>query len=200
MIENMKEWIAKINQKLDELSKTTWMRYFRITSSVVWNLLLIFIIFVVMGAVFFGSIGAGYFASLVKDEPLRSKADMRSAVFNYDETSTLYFANNKYLGKMRTDLERQETTLDKISPNVINAVLATEDEYFYKHNGIVPKAVFRGLLQDVSNSNTQTGGSTLTQQLIKNQILTNEVSYERKAKELLLAMRLEHFMTKNEIL
>ena len=51
-----------------------------------------------------------------------------------------------------------------------------------------------------SNSNTQTGGTTLTQQLIKSQILTNEVSYERKAKELLLAMRLEHFMTKDEIL
>ncbi len=196
----MKEWITNINQKIDELSKTTWMKYFRITSSVVWNLLLIFMIFVVAGTVFIGSIGAGYFASLVKDEPLRSKADMRSTIFDYDETSTLYFASNKYLGKMRTDLERQETTLDKVSPNVINAVLATEDEYFYKHKGIVPKAVMRGLLQDVSNSNTQTGGSTLTQQLIKNQILTNEVSYERKAKELLLAMRLEHFMTKDEIL
>ncbi|RPJ95848.1 penicillin-binding protein [Rummeliibacillus sp. TYF005] len=196
----MKEWIANINQKIDELSKTTWMKYFRITSSVVWNLVLIFILFVSMGFVFVGSIGAGYFASLVKDEPLRPKTEMRNTIFNYEETSTLYFASNKYLGKMRTDLERQETTLKKVSPNVINAVLATEDEYFYQHNGIVPKAVVRGILQDVSNSNTQTGGSTLTQQLIKNQVLTNEVSYERKAKELLLAMRLEHFMTKDEIL
>lgn len=196
----MKEWIANINQKIDELSKTTWMKYFRITSSVAWNLVLIFILFVSMGFVFVGSIGAGYFASLVKDEPLRPKTEMRNTIFNYEETSTLYFASNKYLGKMRTDLERQETTLKKVSPNVINAVLATEDEYFYQHNGIVPKAVVRGILQDVSNSNTQTGGSTLTQQLIKNQVLTNEVSYERKAKELLLAMRLEHFMTKDEIL
>lgn len=196
----MKEWIKKINQKIDELTQKKGMKYFRITSSVIWNLFLIFIIFVVMGTAFVGSIGAGYFASLVKDEPLRTKAEMRSDILNYEETSTLYFANNKYLGKMRTDLERQETTLNKVSPNVIHAVLATEDEYFYKHHGIVPKAVLRGLLQDVSNSNTQTGGSTLTQQLIKNQILTNEVSYERKAKELLLAMRLEHFMNKDEIL
>ena len=45
-------------------------------------------------------------------------------------------------------------------------------------------------------ADSQTGGSTLTQQLIKLQILTNEVSYERKAKEILLAMRLEHFMEK----
>ena len=56
------------------------------------------------------------------------------------------------------------------------------------------------LFQDVTNSDSQTGGSTLTQQLIKLQILTNEVSYERKAKEILLAMRLEHFMDKEEIL
>jgi len=200
VIEKMKEWIATINQKLDQLAEKTGMKYFRITSSVIWNLFLIFILFVVMGLVFIGSIGAGYFASLVKHEPNMPKSEMRQAIFNYEETSTLYFAGNKYLGKMRTDLERQRTTLDKISPYVIDAVLATEDEYFYQHNGIVPKAVLRGVFQDVSNSSTQTGGSTLTQQLIKNQILTNEVSYERKAKELLLAMRLEHFMSKDEIL
>ena len=88
-----------------------------------------------------------------------------------------------------------------MSPHiVIDAVYATEDEYFEQHEGIVPKAIFRGLFQDVTNSDSQTGGSTLTQQLIKNQILTNEVSYERKAKEILLAMRLEHFMDKDEIL
>src|SRR5699024_4551541 len=77
---------------------------------------------------------------------------------------------------------------------------ATEDELFYEHNGVVPKAIVRALYQEVSNSDTKTGGSTLTQQLIKNQILTNEVSFERKAKEILLAMRLENFFEKDEIL
>src|SRR5690625_1834044 len=67
-------------------------------------------------------------------------------------------------------------------------------------NGIVPKAIVRALYQEVSSSGAQTGGSTLTQQLIKNQILTNEVSFERKAKEILLAMRLENFFEKDEIL
>ena len=150
--------------------------------------------------VFAASVGAGYFASLVKEEPLRDKEDMRADVFNYEETSEIYFAENVYLGKLRTDLERTETKLTEVSQHVIDAVLATEDEYFEVHNGIVPKAIFRGLVQDFTNSDTQTGGSTLTQQLIKNQILTNEVSYERKAKEILLAMRLEHFMTKEEVL
>lgn len=196
----MKDWIEKINAKIDELIQQKWMKRLRISGSVTWNLFLLFLVFALVGTVFAGSVGAGYFASLVKEEPLRSKKDLRELIFNYDSTSEIYFANDIYIGKLRTDLDRRETTLNNVSPDVINAVLATEDEYFREHNGIVPKAVIRGLLQDVTNSATQTGGSTLTQQLIKNQVLTNEVSYERKAKELLLAMRLEHFMTKDEIL
>lgn len=196
----MKDWIEKINAKIDKLLEQKWMNTLRFSGSVTWNLFLLFLIFVLVGVVFVGSVGAGYFASLVKDEPLRSKEELRELIFNYEETSEIYFANDIYIGKLRTDLDRRETSLDSVSPYVINAVLATEDEYFREHKGIVPKAVFRGLLQDITNSSTQTGGSTLTQQLIKNQVLTNEVSYERKAKELLLAMRLEHFMTKEEIL
>ncbi|MEK3980891.1 transglycosylase domain-containing protein [Psychrobacillus sp. FSL K6-2836] len=199
----MKKWLEKIQifkDKIDKWESTKWAKGLRVSSSVIWNLCLLFIVGLLTLGVFGLSVGAGYFASLVKEEPLRDKDEMRSAVFNYEETSEVYFAGDVYLGKLRTDLERTETKLSEVSPFVIDAVLATEDEYFEVHNGIVPKAIFRGLLQDVSNSDTQTGGSTLTQQLIKNQILTNEVSYERKAKEILLAMRLEHFMNKDEIL
>ena len=94
----------------------------------------------------------------------------------------MYLADGVYLGKVNSDIERKEVKLEDVSQYVIDAVLATEDEYFETHNGVVPKAIFRGLFQDVTNSDSQTGGSTLTQQLIKNQILTNEVSYETKGK------------------
>lgn len=199
----MKKWLEKIQiykDKFDVWESTKWAKGLRVSSGVLWNLSLLFMVGLLTLGVFGVSVGAGYFASLVKEEPLRDKEEMRSAVFNYEETSEVYFDGDIYLGKLRTDLERTETKLSEVSPYVIDAVLATEDEYFEVHNGIVPKAIFRGLLQDVSNSDTQTGGSTLTQQLIKNQVLTNEVSYERKAKEILLAMRLEHFMNKDEIL
>lgn len=196
----MKDWIAKINNRIEELLAKSWMRKVRISSGVAWNLFLIACVLLVLGGVFAGSVGAGYFASLVKEEPLRTEKDMRDLVFSYEETSEMYFANDVYIGKVRTDLDRRETAIANVSPFIVNAVLATEDEYFREHPGIVPKAVLRGVLQDVAGSANQTGGSTLTQQLVKNQILTNEVSYERKAKELLLAMRLEHFMTKEEIL
>ena len=196
----MKEWLDQLNEKIESLASSKQMRYLRISGDVIWNLSLLAIIFLTTAVILIGGIGLGYFASLVKEEPLRSKEEMREQIFSYEETSEIYFANDIYIGKIRTDLDRRETSLANISPIVINAVMATEDEYFREHPGIVPKAVLRGLLQDVSNSSTQTGGSTLTQQLIKNQILTNEVSYERKAKEILLAYRLEHFMSKEEIL
>ncbi|MDW0118504.1 transglycosylase domain-containing protein [Sporosarcina thermotolerans] len=200
MNKKRKNRIDLIEEKFEALKNKGWAKGVRITSGVVWNLFLLFLIFGLTLGVFATSVGAGYFASLVAKEPLRSKTEMRNAIFNYEETSEIYFSNDIYLGKVNSDIERKLTTLKDVSPFVIDAVLATEDEYFETHNGIVPKAIFRGLFQDVTNSSSQTGGSTLTQQLIKNQILTNEVSYERKAKEILLAMRIEHFMDKEEIM
>jgi len=172
----------------------------RITYQVLWNMVLILIIITILGAGFAGGVGAGYFASLVKDEPVRPYESMKKDIYNYEETSDLYFADNVYLGKLRTDLYREEVKLEDVSKHLMNAVVATEDEYFYEHDGVVPKAIMRALFQEVTNSATSSGGSTLTQQLIKNQILTDEISFERKAKEILLALRLEKFFDKKEIL
>lgn len=152
----------------------------------------------ILGGSFATGVGAGYFAALVKDEPVRSYTSMKKDIYNYTETSDLYFANNVYLGKLRSDLVREEVKIDQVSPNLTNAIIATEDQYFYQHKGVVPKAVFRALFQEVTNSAVQSGGSTLTQQLIKNQILTNEVSFQRKANEILLALRLEKFFNKKK--
>jgi penicillin-binding protein 1B len=189
-----------IEEKVAEFQESRWGKRLRISSGVAWNLILLFGVTGILLGIFAGSVGAGYFASLVVEEPLRTKEEMRQTVLTYEETSELYFSDGVYLGKVNADIERRETKLGDVSPHLINAVLATEDEYFGEHEGIVPKAILRGLFQDVTNADSQTGGSTLTQQLIKNQILTNEVSYERKAKEILLAMRLEKFMNKDEIL
>jgi penicillin-binding protein len=171
-----------------------------ITSKVVWNLLLILIVLTLMGGFFATGVGAGYFASLVKDEPIRPYENMEKDIYNYEENSEVYFRDNKYMMKLRSDLEREEVELSEISMHVQEAVISTEDQYFYEHDGIVPKAIMRAIVQEVTNSPVQTGGSTLTQQLIKNQILTNEVSFDRKAKEMLLALRLERFFDKDEIL
>lgn len=193
-------WKKLLKSCQDFLTNRRTIRGANITYQVIWNLTLVFLIFIILGGAFAGGVGAGYFASLVKDEPIRSYESMKKDIYNYEETSNLYFANDVYLGKLRTDLEREEVKLDEVSEYLTKAVVATEDEYFYEHDGVVPKAIMRAVFQEVTNSSVQTGGSTLTQQLIKNQILTNEISFERKAKEILLALRLERFFDKKEIL
>jgi len=192
--------LEKLDPAIRFFSNTGVQKRARITYGVFWNLSLILVVLFVLGFVFAGGVGAGYFASLVKEEPIRPYDQMKKDIYNYEETSKLYFANDVYLGKFRTDLEREEVKLKDVSEDLRNAVIATEDEYFKEHNGVVPKAIMRAVLQEFTNSSTQSGGSTLTQQLIKNQILTNEVSFERKAKEILLALRLERFFEKDEIL
>ncbi|WP_087971936.1 transglycosylase domain-containing protein [Oceanobacillus rekensis] len=198
---NFKEKFQLYRNKAKTLWKTGKVqRSSRITYDVAWNIILFGLVVGFVLLIFAGGVGAGYFASLVKDEPLRSKETMTQDIYNYSETSKLYFADNVYFGDIRSDLYREETSLDNISPTLLQAVIATEDQYFSDHHGVVPKAILRAVVQEVTNSSTQTGGSTLTQQLIKNQILTNEVSFERKAKEILLAMRLEQFLEKDDIL
>jgi len=200
----MRELFSTIRQKwnafIDRLQEYNILSGSRIAYKVIWNLFLIFIVIGLMGTFFAGGVGAGYFASLVKDEPIRSYAEMKSDVYNYEETSEVYFAGDVFLGNFRSDIERKEVELKDVSPLLQKAVISTEDEYFYDHDGIVPKAIGRAVLQEVTNSEDRSGGSTLTQQLVKNQILTREVSFERKAKEMLLALRLENFFNKDEIL
>ncbi|MGN8645824.1 transglycosylase domain-containing protein [Gracilibacillus sp. HCP3S3_G5_1] len=198
---DFKDFFHKTWRSMKEIwDKQIIQRYTRISYHIIWNIVLFFITIGIVGVFFVAGLGAGYFASLVDDEEIHTEEQMASAVYNYEETSELYFANNVFLSDVSSDLLRDETSLKNVSEYVRNAVIATEDEYFKTHNGIVPKAIFRAVFQEVTNSSTKTGGSTLTQQIIKNQILTNEVSFERKAKEILLAMRLERFFEKDEIL
>lgn len=189
-----------MEQEKQPISFPNLLRRLYITYEIAWNVLLVLAVVLLSAVSFSFGVGAGYFASLVKDMRIPSYTEMKKDIYNYEETTHIYFANRVYLGSFRSDIEREEVALKDVSPYVIKAIIATEDEYFYEHKGVVPKAIIRALFQEATNSSLRTGGSTLTQQLVKNQILTNEVSFERKAKEMLLALRLEHFFSKDEIL
>jgi len=90
--------------------------------------------------------------------------------------------------------------LSMMSPITIKAFLAAEDAAFYQHEGVDPMAVLRALLANLRAGGIKQGGSTITQQIVKQLLLTPEKSYARKLKEALLAYRLERFLTKDEIL
>ncbi|GAK12953.1 transglycosylase domain-containing protein [Geomicrobium sp. JCM 19039] len=196
----MKNILQRFNRWADFIQNNRYVQGLNITSLVAWNILILLSVTILLGTTFVGAAGAGYFVSLVEDEPEYTQEEIRADIYNYEETSVVYFADDVYLGELPSILERREVSLDEVSTHVKDALIATEDEYFFEHNGIVPKAVMRAVFQEFVDTGMQTGGSTLTQQIVKNQMLSNEVSFDRKAREILIAMRLENYMDKDEIL
>jgi 1A family penicillin-binding protein len=97
------------------------------------------------------------------------------------------------------DEKRTLVTLDQIPKSLRDATIAIEDKNFYHHSGFSILAIFRTALTNIF-TNSKAGGSTLTQQFIKNAVLTSEKSYTRKLKEVILAYRLEKNFSKDEIL
>jgi penicillin-binding protein len=189
-----------INQEQLKKFGRTFSYYFDIFYRVMKGLVGIVVILLVVIAALAGGATIGYFASLVDDTPIPTQAEMSAQVNDYNQKSTLYYADNSRISDLRADLIRTPVSLDHISPLIINAVIATEDENFRIHNGIVPKAIIRAGVQELSNAPTVSGGSTLTQQLIKQQILSAEVTHSRKAVEILYAMHMENHFSKEEIL
>lgn len=92
------------------------------------------------------------------------------------------------------DVKRTHVTFENISSEIKRATIAIEDDKFYSHKGIRPTAILRAAITGVG------GGSTITQQLVKNSLLTTERKLSRKIKEALLAVKLEKVKTKDEIL
>lgn len=98
------------------------------------------------------------------------------------------------------DIKRKVVPYEDISKDIKNASVAIEDSDFYNHYGIKPMAILRAVFVNLTSGSKVQGGSTITQQVIKNSILTSEKSYTRKIKEWILAIKLERAMNKEQIL
>lgn len=164
----------------------------------------LFICLVVLLSLSLGAAGvaAGYVAALVKDEPVRDKNYFDQKLSGWHQTSYAYFRDKSLIGSVRTLIgDRKLVENDEVSQYLIDALISTEDREFYNHSGIVPRSLLRAVYEDLTNQKVVTGGSTITQQLVKRAILENySKTYDRKAKEILLALRLERMYSKEEIL
>ena len=141
----------------------------------------------------------GYVGGLVKDQPVLTQKEMKEQINNISKNSEVYFGSGEKLGTINSELIRKTVTYENIGDNVKNAIIASEDSNFYSNSGIDIWAVLRATHSEATGAKS-TGGSTITQQLVKNQLLDNSRSYERKAKEILLALRVDSHFSKNEIL
>ena len=98
------------------------------------------------------------------------------------------------------NIKRTNVALEEIPPNVKNATVAIEDTGFYNHIGISFSSIIRAFLANIKSGGISQGGSTITQQLVKNTFLTPEQTVSRKIKELVLALKVERVFSKDKIL
>ena len=120
---------------------------------------------------------------------------------NYDPptVSFIFAADNTLMAEIYAE-HRLIQPLGRIPPLVVNAFVAAEDASFFQHQGVDPVGIIRALVANVKAGAKVQGASTITQQMIRSFLLTNERTYDRKFREMILAWRAESVLTKEEIL
>ncbi|WP_337504833.1 transglycosylase domain-containing protein, partial [Anaerotignum lactatifermentans] len=119
-----------------------------------------------------------------------------SDVMPQSYTSIVYDDAGTEVNKLHGKENREYVNLDEIPLHMQHAVVAIEDERFYEHGGIDMRGIFRALVENIKTKSFLQGASTITQQLIKSEVLTNEKSIVRKVKEQFLALNLEDTLEK----
>jgi len=157
-------------------------------------LLIILIIFAIIFAsvsIYAYSVYKEYSAALPNIKDIQYEPPQSSEIYdrNGNLIKTVYFAENRIY-----------VSLNDVSKNFIDALIASEDERFYTHKGVDYMAMIRALFSNIRAGTIVSGFSTITMQLARELFLTKEVTLERKFKEMILALRLENIYSKEEIL
>jgi membrane peptidoglycan carboxypeptidase len=116
------------------------------------------------------------------------------------QSTEIFDKDGKLLYTIHGEENRDVVPFEKLNKNLIDASISIEDDAFWDHNGYDLKAIAKAGIYEVFGIGTPRGGSTITQQYVKNTFLSSERSYTRKAKELILAMRVERAYSKEEII
>jgi penicillin-binding protein 1C len=157
--------------------------------------------FRVLAILFFVSVIAGFilffamFAWVAKDLPKPGQVVNREGF-----TSKILDRNGKLLYDLYAEERRDPISITNVPKTLKDATVAIEDKDFYRHRGFDPLTPFRIVYNYVFRGGRVVGGSTLTQQLVKNALLTNERSVMRKFREFVLAIQIERKFTKDQIL
>lgn len=161
-------------------------------------------------ALIFGSffVGALIIAILLGDVLIKKtyeyyKSDLPQAIIetgDYSKVTQIYDRSGKLLYEDVGEEERIYVDVEKVSTNFLKAILVSEDQYFFLHQGVDLWANLRAIWQNLRHDRVVGGASTITQQLARNFFLTKEISLARKIKEMILAQEIENNYSKKEIL
>jgi len=115
-------------------------------------------------------------------------------------TSRIYDKNGEKIANIFNKKHRYYASFDEIPPRIVEALIAIEDTTFFEHSGVNIDAIFRAIIKDIKARKMVEGASTITQQLVKNKLLTREKKLSRKIKELIYSYKIEQALTKEQIL
>lgn len=146
-------------------------------------------------AVFFGFIVA-LFGWYAKDLPTPNKINSRFQA----QSTQIFDRNGKLLYEVHGDKNRILVSIKDLPDHVKQSTIATEDKDFYKHNGFDIKGIIRAMFVNIISKDKAQGGSTITQQFVKNALLSSEKSFARKIKEVILSIEIEQMYSKDDIL
>ena len=121
-------------------------------------------------------------------------------VYNPNLTTKIYDRNGELISNIIGEKHRTYAPFKEMPSRLIEAVVAIEDTTFFEHNGINPEAILRAVMKDIKHRKLTEGASTLTQQLVKLTLLSNEKKLKRKLNEAILAMKLETKLSKEDII
>ena len=116
------------------------------------------------------------------------------------QNTFVYAADGSLLGAIPAERNRQVVPISQVSPWIPKATIAIEDRRFYTHGGIDPRGIARAVVADIRARKVVQGGSTITQQLVRNLYISNERTVQRKLKEACLAIKLNDAWSKERIL
>lgn len=153
-----------------------------------------------LGGMLGAGIALGYGVALFDKVRVPRTEELVHQVKDISSISEITYADGTVIASIESDLLRTSISSEQISENLKKAIIATEDEHFKEHKGVVPKAVIRATLGKFVGLGSSSGGSTLTQQLIKQQVVGDAPTLARKATEIVDALALERAMNKDEIL
>ncbi|WP_396335209.1 transglycosylase domain-containing protein, partial [Anaerococcus sp.] len=168
----------------------------KITSMVLKLILIVLLILMSIGVVMAGLSG-GAILEVMKTAP---KIDANIIKYEMSQNSTIVDEDGKEVDSIATKEYREIVDYDKIPENLKHAFVAVEDERFYKHPGLDPQSIIGSAIENFRAGGIVRGGSTITQQLARNTYLNNDQTYQRKIREIYLALEIEKNLDKDEIL
>src|SRR6202007_2227471 len=145
-----------------------------------------------------GAAGFVYFWGIVRYEKKAEEFNL-AKLEDLESASVIYDRYGQVFGKIFIQ-NREQVSLDQISPYLVNAVIAEEDNRFYEHSGVDFFGMFRALIKNTQAGRIRQGASTVTQQLARNVFDLRDRTYDRKILEVFLAMRIERSLSKSKIM